>query len=398
MVYTVSDPYNGNIFGRLGKGIGQGISEQLPKEIQNRREANALQKAGESTNPLDQLSNLRKAGVSFGEAKEVLPYIRNQNVRNKFVEENRREDKPIKSGEKISRPEKDKFSWAPKHETESYLNSLQAEPDRQEINDLAVKYLDVDPLETREGAQEKALNEIRQNRGSQQTNINKFVSDFDQRFANSLQKGGIGQNFGDVAGEIQNALLDQGKRWVGLGMSPEAAASKVDDIALQLGKTANTVKELGSWGNMFRKARNKTADLKVQRKEFEKYGLGRIFDNLAASSLGISRMQAAHVLDPINNPVIEKELDKHKDTIKPGSHYKVKDIPNSEMKKIVDNIRPEDNIHDIQYRLREKGISLNQFKNAMMDRYDLLTETQRDQIRAPVRQDFAGDVLFQSFW
>lgn len=47
MVQIINDPYSGNAFGRIGKGIGQGLSEQLPKEVERYRLSKGLQKLGE---------------------------------------------------------------------------------------------------------------------------------------------------------------------------------------------------------------------------------------------------------------------------------------------------------------------------------------------------------------
>ena len=38
---------NANIFGRIGTGIGKGVNEQLPKEVEHQRFRSGLQKLGE---------------------------------------------------------------------------------------------------------------------------------------------------------------------------------------------------------------------------------------------------------------------------------------------------------------------------------------------------------------
>jgi hypothetical protein len=44
LVQVIDDPYSGNVFGRLGAGIGQGLSEHLPKEIERMRLSSGLKK------------------------------------------------------------------------------------------------------------------------------------------------------------------------------------------------------------------------------------------------------------------------------------------------------------------------------------------------------------------
>lgn len=44
MVQVIDDPYSGNVFGRIGKGVGKGLSEQLPKEMERSRLSSGLKK------------------------------------------------------------------------------------------------------------------------------------------------------------------------------------------------------------------------------------------------------------------------------------------------------------------------------------------------------------------
>ena len=56
----------GNIFGRIGSGIGQGLAEQVPKEIERYRLANSLKEIGKNPNApmFEQFANLASAAGS----------------------------------------------------------------------------------------------------------------------------------------------------------------------------------------------------------------------------------------------------------------------------------------------------------------------------------------------
>ncbi len=396
MAQVINDPYSGNIFGRLGKGIGQGVSEQLPKEVQNYRESKAL-KESEGKSPIDQLSSLRRSGTSFGEASSLLPILNNQSVRKKFAEGTK--EKASATSNKITLPEKKK-EFATPEEISSYKNKLQQEPEQTEIDSLANKYLELDPNETVGGARNLAKQEIIQNRVAEQTKISNFRKGAGDRLALTLQGGGFG-DYQDIAGEIQQQLLDQGELLIDKGMTPEAAAEKMEKIGLDLGKTVNKTKELGSfWNNLTKSSKSKAADLKAQKKDFEKYGFGEIFDDIATSSLGITPLQAAHVLDPLKNEEIEKEISKIKGSGR-SQFGAPKELSEKSLDEVIHKIKPKDNLFAIEYLLRDKGISIDQFKNRLseLDSSDevALTNKQRRQLQRTVKQDFLGDILFQTF-
>lgn len=65
MVQIINDEYGGNPFGRLGKGIGKGLSEQIPKEIERNRLSSGL-KALEQEKNLDPFQFFTRAATLPG--------------------------------------------------------------------------------------------------------------------------------------------------------------------------------------------------------------------------------------------------------------------------------------------------------------------------------------------
>ena len=61
MVQVIPDEYRGNVFGRLGKGIGKGLSEQLPKEIERGRLSSGLKKLEKESEGLDPMQYFSRA-------------------------------------------------------------------------------------------------------------------------------------------------------------------------------------------------------------------------------------------------------------------------------------------------------------------------------------------------
>ena len=60
-----------DIFGKIGRGFGQGLGEQIPKEMQHKRLSEGLQKLGEQTN-LDPMQFFTKALSTYGLPTQAL--------------------------------------------------------------------------------------------------------------------------------------------------------------------------------------------------------------------------------------------------------------------------------------------------------------------------------------
>jgi len=71
MVQVINDEYNQNVFGRLGKGIGRGLSEQIPKEIERSRLASGLKKL-EQEKDLDPMKFFTRAATLPGATPQLI--------------------------------------------------------------------------------------------------------------------------------------------------------------------------------------------------------------------------------------------------------------------------------------------------------------------------------------
>ena len=69
----------GSLAGRLGSGLGQGLAEQIPKEVDRYRLAQGLKNIQQTKNasPIDQLSQLYRSGASPEQINQIIPYLRN---------------------------------------------------------------------------------------------------------------------------------------------------------------------------------------------------------------------------------------------------------------------------------------------------------------------------------
>ena len=409
----INDPYSGNIFGRLGQGLGQGISEQLPKEIESRRHANAIEGLANNPNlnPIQQAAALRRATVPSHEINTYLPLIQRQQERDIYtkkgeasqdqginkVKPSRQGEIPIEQDVNIHLPNQQTGFVSPEA-IRQYKSSLLQEPEKDQIENLArSKYLARNPSMPIAEAEASARNDIKINRDAQKEANKALREDLNNRMVLDLQGSGLG-DFKDISGKIQKDLLDQAEHMVNeQGKSPEEASQIVSNIASELGETANALKENGA--RSFFSTAEKITDAKAQREIFKKYGYEEQFDNMAVSKLGWTRPMVAHELDPLQNKEINNIFKKF-----PASMTAIKGtgkMKDSDVDSIIENIKPEDNLFDIEYKLRERGYNINTFKKkvkqAEHEKKISLQPQQDHQIKAAVDNSWWGDILAEAF-
>lgn len=392
----------GSVVGRIGKGFGQGLAEQLPKEIERNRLSAGLKKLGDQDfsgkSQLQILGDIAKIpGITPEMTNVALSQIQKQNfINRKSPNENIPGQQNVGLNKTSNQPILESGFASPSQITE-YKKTLLQEPSQSQINDLAKDFLQQNITQNPEHAQVLAKQELNQNRFAQEKKINDAKALANERLDLSLQGGGFGK-FKDLPGEIQRDLIDQVGYMVGnQGLSPEQAAEKIEKIGLDLGKARNNLKDTGSFWNMFRPSSKKITELKSQREEYEKYGWGELFDDMAASELGITPLQTAHVLDPLKNSRIQSHIGK----LKQSHEFGGKKIDDKKMDEIVRQITPRDSLYSIEYLLRDKGISLDQFTQRVHDLQSKkeisLTDQQKRQLKRAVSNEFRGDLLFRSF-
>jgi hypothetical protein len=163
----------------------------------------------------------------------------------------------------------------------------------------------------------------------------------------------------------------------------------------------NNLKETGSWGNMFRKASVKDQELKEQKREFDKYGYGEQFDDMAAAEMGVTPLEIAHRIDPLKNKTITSKIDSLKKSTGLTGIPKLGKMPEKTLDEIIMAIKPEDNLYAIEYLLRKKFYDINQFKSRVGQLRDegkiKLEPQQGHQQRRAVDNNFFGDILYEAF-
>lgn len=431
MSYSIKQP---SIAGRIGKGFGQGLAEQVPKEIERERLSSGLRKLGEKKfDPKNQFKNLADiySIPGLAENPQLAEMVQNQIAKQNF--QNRFEPEPTGEGQgglrlpspnqgipeniaaqnipqenvnpkiKTKAPAEKNEGFATQDEIASYKKKLLQVPTYEEQYKLANKYLDQGITQNPEAAMKLADLELRQNLTSQKTKNDTLRTSLNDRLARELQGTGL-NDYKDISGEVIQKLIDQGEYLVNQkNKTPEEVTEELSKIALNLGKTTTNLKETGSMSNLFRASSKKASDLREQKKDFEKYGFGEIFDDLATAAMGTTPLEIAHVLDPIKNKELEKKLKDLKKSTNWGSAFfeSNKKLKENQLDGLIESIGKDDNLFSIEYELRARGYDVQQFKDRVSaledEKKKVLSPRQKRQQKRPVDNSFFGDILFESF-
>lgn len=415
MVYTIDDPYSGNIFGRLGHGLGEGIGEQFPKEVENYRHSKAIEGLAQNKGtPLQQAAALRRAGVPAHEINTYLPLAQRQQEREaEFPEQETslnaqkgnksqpsiRGQSPNVQAVDMHAPNKETGFVSKEAILESESNRLQ-KPQWKEINDLAKnKYKSIYPNASADELRTKAKEELQTKFDTQDIGLQKLRSDLNGKIQLALQGEGFG-DYKDVSGEIQKDLLRQAEyMYTNQGMNPVEIGSKISDVMMNMGIANNALKKIGGEGIFDTKS--KITDAKLLRKDFEKYGFGGIFDKLASAHLGWSEPLVAHELDPVKNDKIDAIINKYPEKkffSRMDATGKIPErIKDSDVDSIIQNIKKGDNLFDIEYKLRQRGYKIEKFKKKILESKIDLDNDQDRQIKAPIDNQWWPDIFAEIF-
>ncbi len=412
MVQIIDDPYAGNIFGRLGAGLGKGVSESLPREIQNQRAASAFERLGdESLTPNQKIASLMRQGVSQEAAMNALPFLQeNQKLENlkrgTFPGQSTETSVPtsLESEKNISvKPTKVPMNWEERINVAKQKQLQPPSPD--EIYKMASELAKSGQAFSEQDALSKAKDVLEGRYKTQDTLIKDIRSEVSKRMATQLQGGGLG-DFKDVQGAIQQEMLDRLEAQALEGGKNIATLEKEGaDVINELGRTATQTKATGARSFLTTKPKAKIAAYRQQKKEFDKNDLGDYFTEIVADAEKISEMEAASFLQPLENKELKKEID-NLNTIKGKllnrSPFKeVNKLNETTLDKMVSSIKPTDNLLSVAHELRKSKLDIPQFMDAVRKKFDEgnlpLTKWQQRQLQKPVTNSFIGDILFEAF-
>ncbi len=333
----------GGLFGRIGKGIGQGLSEQLPKEVERYRLSQGLQnfeKESANLSPLQQLTRLSSIpGVtpqmiqSFGElAKQQ---TRGNALRDLQTQQNSQ-----------NQPKPSPFPTTP-NEKQTAGSDIPSLTNANQFEDVQEGY--IPPTKEQELAEagqrfnenpglfghdpQKAIDfvassnarrsDIASAKQTQHQNLSTIQDNVVSRLQKQFEKLG-----GKIPGNVYSLVEDKAiqatkpKSKGGGGLTEQQAVKETAKELDEISRQYQSVEDIGSWGVTARPAKTTLNNIKSLQKEFDARNDTENFADSLISKNNLSPMNAYSQAEPIYTlPDLNREISKIP-VIKKGIDFK----------------------------------------------------------------------------
>jgi hypothetical protein len=326
----------GNIFGRIGTGLGKGLADQLPKEIDRGRLASGLQKfekeSGELT-PLQQYTRLAAIpGITpqmiqalpevlkqQNRAKALVDQSNSQNQSNPFSSQHPSTENQPSSG-LTTRPgiEATRKGYIPK----TYQQILSRAGELYNENS---QLYNNDPQKAIEAAQQEesqnqSINQAYQDQRKGEQNIQNAVQSNLQTQSGLLNAKVPPNVYSDIEQRAIRSVLpvEEG----GEGLTDQEAKIKYGNELDEISRDYSNLRAIGNWALPFQKPSEILRNLNSSRKSFKEKDDLRNFADTLVSENGLSNSKAYYLAyQPSDFPELNKTLSKIPD-VNPEISYK----------------------------------------------------------------------------
>lgn len=311
MVQIINDPTRGNIFGRIGKGLGQGLSEQIPKEAERFRLSQGLQNLAQNAGnltPLQQAAEYLPILQNNPAALQILPALlqqqRQRQEGNNLTQQGNQQipqtlTQPSPSQENANTLD----TRAPLDTALGYVGMPAPEQLQQEAQDLSVNNPATFP--TWKDALPFVTNQHQQRVNNLQDVI--FQGERQRSIQDRTEKA-IKQDWGNrqasIPGDIQQKLLQDAIGELKKGnLTENAIRNKYGKKGLEIGKTFTNLESLGAESMI---DKNKTAQSSRRRldtmvDQAKKYDFQNDFADKMSATQQTTQPFSRYITYPIND-------------------------------------------------------------------------------------------------
>ncbi len=380
MVYTLDSPHEGSVWGRLGKGVGQGIADQLPKEIERGRLSSAIEglENNKGQSELQQAASLIRGGASPEMLNYLQPFLRNSAIRNSVGNPQAQgqgfdpNGQPMPSQGRGGNPQSKGRSIPGQNQEAPEIVNPDFEANARDpiikasipqIKERAFQLMNQQPAlysgdDGFARARVDAEAELNRPAEIQEANIaagerqkgelSALRNGLLEKTRLKLQKQPIGGNETIdqiIPGQTYNKFRDEAENNYAKGMSKEKATDLASDKMLDLAKDINVLRNDIGGRDFFGKPTAKLAkDVKDLKKHFTEYGEKEIFKNELKNNLDVGdHWASAQTWEPSKQ--MQKEL----------INVKSKDSSDKIAANFIGKIDGEDSIFTLGYMLNKLG-------------------------------------------
>ncbi len=354
------------------KGVGQGFSEQLPKEVERHRLSQGLKGLVGKTNltPFEQLAEVSAIpGMTPQMAQVALQYLQT-NLAKREAEGAQGTAQSQATGEPKTAEEKAIARKQSKYKT---IEDMTPEEIKTEGSRLSRMSPNLYPNQAAGEAEAQKRSDARVKQRSD------FENDFD-RTLGELTHRNKGETYGQVLGELQNDFRQRGIDAIANGtMKPAQAAKHFAKEGLDFAKNRQNLITLGAQNMVAKSPKDVRSTLEEIQKTYEKNGMGEAYVNDLKTHHGLTNNTAPEIAKPVEkDKPVSDELAKVKapSLVKYNMKGQKKQFDTEEdiAKKLVPKINPKSSLLAIASNLKDKGFDGNKFLAEMRN----LKETDND--------------------
>lgn len=373
---------------QLGSRIGQGLSEGIPKAIDQFRLSSGLKKIGKGNlSRIQQFQALIQAGADPQMIHQLLPLIQQQQQGQTFIEQQGFTGEDGSPQDQQGQRDQQTPQGIPSREGFQPLDTSQ-----EGIEKRAAKHLASGKFPSVEQA--VAYEEKRANR--QEKIISDIDSEFQKHITGSLGLASPSETFAKVPSEMQTKLLKEAyEKTLHGGINPKKAALEAGDKALEFAKARTSLEKAGGMGMLGKKQDDIKRVLGSSRKEYAKNNqLPLMVDDLITSQ-DLTRPIASKIAYPLT-PDVKKFVEsvpKRRLRVSADTSKKLAD-------RIATTITPNDSIFAVISSLADKDYDAQEIMSYLADMDNVpFTKQQMKEFNEvyPKRQSL-GDLWIEGFW
>ena len=330
---TINIP-QANIFGRIGTGIGQGLGEQIPKEIERARLAAGLKQLGEQKDqtPFQQFSALASIpGVTPQMIESGSKLLRESARGQALALENQPKPSPFTQEViKAGAPSESNVPSITKQEPLANIQEGYIPPTQEEIYSRAGKRYNENPAlfgndpqkaidaEIDRASREQQIADAYQTHHANLSKIQDNVVDRLRGHSQTLKVKVPANVYSKVEDEAIQATKP--KKDGGRGLTEQQAMKEYGDKLDAISRDYSGLDSLSGWGITGRKANESLRVFKSLQKKFdERHDTENMADTLIGEN-GLSPMTAYAIAEPVSSvPAIQKRLSTAPSIQKPGT-------------------------------------------------------------------------------
>lgn len=325
---------DGDLFGRIGKGIGQGLSEQIPKEVERYRLSSglkALEKDSANLTPLQQLTRLSSIpGItpqmvqSFGDLAKQQAFSKIFQDQQSAQTQQPREYIPRQEDFTSASPSTSPQSATTKEGVQATLQPFVPPPYQQLVKE-ASELMSKNPGVSFDSALGAVQNKYNQEQAISDAMIRKrqleqdVQSKAESELGKEIQRRGANIP-GNVLSKIENeaiASVRDGK------MTEKQASTKFGEDAEKISRDYSAVKGLGNYNLILDSPEKILSSIKNLRKQFSSRNESRELADTLIGENGLSPPFAYALANPVSS---QKDLSSEIDSL-PSLKTKTKVIP-----------------------------------------------------------------------